>query len=115
MMTELFQNKFRIDLARCPGWDFASPGICFTTICIQNHHSYFGKIVNDDRCINPTGEIVQEEVLKTSKIRPYVLVDSYVIMPNHDHLIICIQKHNDVETPWRGVSTEIPNRWKPAQ
>ncbi len=53
--------------------------------------------------LSPIGEIVAEEWLKTPQIRPNVLLDEWVIMPNHIHGIIVITSR--VETPRRGVST----------
>ncbi|MEK6729762.1 MAG: transposase, partial [Planctomycetota bacterium] len=40
--------------------------------------------------MNEYGKIVDNEWLKTSTIRPYVLLDKYIIMPNHFHGIIII-------------------------
>ena len=112
-MPELFQRTFRIESTRCPGWDYASPGNYFVTICTQHHQSYFGEIVKEVMFLNQAGAIVHEEILRTSVIRPNIWVDSWVIMPDHVHLIIRIEHQNGVETPRRGVSTESPNHWKP--
>mgnify|MGYP001587980987 CR=1 FL=1 len=40
--------------------------------------------------LNEYGKIVDNEWLKTPTIRPYVLLDKYIIMPNHIHGIIII-------------------------
>ena len=40
--------------------------------------------------LNEFGKIAQQEILDTIKIRTHVLIDSFVVMPNHIHLLICI-------------------------
>ena len=62
--------------------------------------------------LNRLGEIVKEEICKTQVIRSNVIVDSWVIMPNHLHMIISITAEDHVETPRRGVSTEDNRNWK---
>ncbi|MDD5341507.1 MAG: transposase [Patescibacteria group bacterium] len=42
------------------------------------------------------GQIVLDEWLKTQKLRPYIELDEFVIMPNHFHGIIVI-KDNDFD------------------
>jgi REP element-mobilizing transposase RayT len=42
---------------------------------------------------NEYGEIVKTEILETEKIRKKIKIDSFVIMPNHIHLIIVIDSN----------------------
>lgn len=44
------------------------------------------------------GTVVQEELLKTFKIRRNIILDEYIIMPNHIHLLIKVISQNSVET-----------------
>ena len=52
--------------------------------------------------LSPVGEIVADEWQKTPLIRPNVMLDAWVVMPNHLHGIIVLQSAT-VETPRRGV------------
>lgn len=63
--------------------------------------------------LNQLGEIVKEEIANTEKLRKNVIVDSWVVMPNHVHLIIFIVADDNVGTPRRGVPTEDNRCWKP--
>lgn len=54
--------------------------------------------------LNEVGLTVQEEWLRTAKIRNNVEMDYYVVMPNHIHGIIIL---NDVS---RGTSRRVPTR-----
>jgi len=110
---KLFQNTCRIESTRCPGWDYSLSGIYFVTVCTRSHHCYFGEIIDGEIFLNHAGAIVQKEITRTGQIREGVSIDSFVIMPNHIHLILFISQKSDVEPPRRGGSTESPNHWVP--
>ena len=50
----------------------------------------FGEVVAGKMRLNRYGGIVWEEWLKTETIRPNVITDAFVVMPNHVHGIIGI-------------------------
>jgi REP element-mobilizing transposase RayT len=110
-MSDLFKSRYRISTSRYPDWDYASPGIYFVTICTKSHQHYFGEVINGEMHLNKIGEIVKQGILETPQIRKNISLDSWVIMPNHIHLIIVITQGEHVETPRRGVSTETINKW----
>ena len=43
----LFKDKYRVESARLPGYDYSSAGWYFITICTGNRIKYFGDIVVD--------------------------------------------------------------------
>ncbi|PIU73782.1 transposase [Candidatus Shapirobacteria bacterium CG06_land_8_20_14_3_00_40_12] len=105
-MEKKFGDKFRIKSGRLKNWDYSSPGIYFVTICTLNHNNFLGEINNGVVILSEKGLIVEENLRKISAIYPFVLIDKYVVMPNHVHLLINITMHKQVETcHWR-VSTE---------
>jgi putative transposase len=105
----LYQNKYRIESARCPTWDYTSNGLYFVTICTKNRQCFFGDVVNEEMQLSLMGAIVAEEWEKTAQIRPHVQLDAWVVMPNHFHGIIVINQPTPVvETFRRNVSTEPP-------
>jgi REP element-mobilizing transposase RayT len=57
-----------------------------------------GCVVDGKVWLSQAGRIVEEEWLLTAEKRPYVLLDSYVIMPNHVHGLIIIQEHLRTES-----------------
>jgi putative transposase len=107
----LFNNKYRIESGRLKGYDYSSPGEYFVTICTGGMIEYFGDVVDGEIKRNDVGEIVSEEWQRTQEIRNNVVLDEWVVMPNHFHGIICIVEKSLVETPRRGVSTRVT--WKP--
>ena len=71
---------------RIPGYDYATPNYYFVTICTHDKKCIFGK---PDQ-LNRYGKYAQEYLLKIAELNKNVLIDKYVIMPNHVHLIAII-------------------------
>jgi REP element-mobilizing transposase RayT len=87
----LYQNKYRIESARHPNWNYSANGWYFITICTHDRQHFFGTIQNGTMQLSSIGQIVAEEWQKTAMIRPYVVLDEWVVMPNHFHAIVGIQ------------------------
>ena len=69
---------------------------------------YFGEIKNSEVRLTREEIIVNEEWQKTAQLRNYIVLDDYIVMPNHFHGIIAIEKFESNlqnETPQRGVCT----------
>jgi REP element-mobilizing transposase RayT len=80
---------------RLPDYDYTQDGVYFVTICAYNRDCIFGHILDGEMRLNGWGGIVQEEWLRTAVLRPYVILDEFVVMPNHFHGIVIISRHND--------------------
>ncbi|MCD6184860.1 MAG: transposase [Deltaproteobacteria bacterium] len=85
---------------RLKGYDYSQAGLYFITICTQNRKCIFGKIIDNGKgtmiCfLNEYGRIAEREWIKTSEMRHSVHLDVFVIMPNHIHGIIQINKIDD--------------------
>jgi REP element-mobilizing transposase RayT len=48
--------------------------------------------------LNEFGKITKDEILKTSEMRKEIIIDEFIIMPNHLHLIIIIEYEQTVGT-----------------
>ncbi len=90
----LFRNKYRIESARLRGWDYRSPGWYFVTICARARQCFFGEVADGQIWLSDIGVIVADEWQNTPRVRSYVELDAWVVMPNHIHGIIII---NNVE------------------
>jgi hypothetical protein len=62
----------------------------------------FGKIVDGEMVLTPLGQVAAKCWAEMPAHFPFVVVDAYVVMPNHVHGIIIIDKPNDlsVETQY---------------
>jgi len=49
-----------------------------------------GEVVDDEMRLNDTGRLVETEWLNTAKVRPYINLDAFIVMPNHFNAIFFI-------------------------
>ncbi len=87
------QNHHRRSI-RLQGYDYAQAGAYFITVCTQNRHHLFGKIIDGKMALNDVGGIVADEWMKTAEIRNNIKLDEWVIMPNHFHGILIIESRS---------------------
>jgi putative transposase len=85
-----FRNRYRVESTRLQGWDYASAGWYFVTLCTRGRTCWFGDIVDGEMFLSDAGLIVADEWQKTAEIRPYVELDQWIVMPNHLHGIIVL-------------------------
>ncbi len=83
---------------RLNGYDYSRNGYYFITICSHNRKEIFSHIVGQGLapamvCLSPYGKIAESELLNSEKRYKNIKVDKYVIMPNHIHAIIIIEKN----------------------
>ena len=91
-MTEKFHNKYRIPSARLQHWDYGSNALYFVTICTAQRVCCFGEIVNGTMELSEIGKIAQQCWNEIPKHFPFVTMGAFVVMPNHVHGIIMIDK-----------------------
>ncbi len=75
---------------RLLNYDYSSEGIYFITICTRNREHYFGYIANSCMNLSEIGLIAQQYWSDIPIHFKHVLLDDFVIMPNHIHGIIII-------------------------
>ena len=73
---------------RLPGYDYASPGSYFVTVCTHQRKLLFGEVIAGQMHRNALGDIVHAEWYATERVRPEVRLDAFVVMPNHLHGIL---------------------------
>jgi putative transposase len=91
-MAELFKEKYRIQSARCPNWDYSSDGAYFITICTDRWEPFFGKIENQRVILSGAGQTAEQFWKELPSHFPFIQMDVFVIMPNHTHGILIIDK-----------------------
>jgi len=87
-----YKDKYRIESTRLPSWDYGSNAPYYVTICTKNKQKYFGKIVNNKVELNDLGKVTQKSWLAIPQFHSFVEIDEFIIMPNHLHGIIVINK-----------------------
>ena len=86
----LFQNKYRVESTRLSGWDYSAPGFYFVTFCTHNRECLLGTVRDGRMVCNTFGDIVREEWRVTGEKNVHIMMDEFVVMPNHFHGIIQI-------------------------
>ena len=87
-----FQNQYRIPSTRLQNWDYGWNGAYFITICTENRNHYFGEIAEGKLMFSEIGLIAEKYWLEIPGNFPYAKLDVHVVMPNHVHGIIIIDK-----------------------
>ena len=94
---------------RLHDFDYSSDNLYYVTSCVQNRVCCFGEIVGTGRdavdrsrlsvhsddskmILNEYGEIAQKQWYWLSEQYPYVILHEFVVMPNHIHGIIEINR-----------------------
>ena len=73
---------------RLRGYDYAFPGAYFVTICSAGKRPVFGFISGERIVLSPAGEIVRSEWVALAVRFPRLVLDEFVIMPNHLHGVL---------------------------
>lgn len=87
-----FQNKYRISSARLQNWDYGSDAAYFITICTQDRIYFFGNIQNGKMENNEIGQIANDIWMTIPQQFSYLELGEFVVMPNHIHGILLINK-----------------------
>ena len=95
-MTDKYKDKYRTETTRLKGWNYASAGYYFVTICEKNRNCVFGDICDDTLAFTPLGKVAIECWMEIPQHFPFVELDAFCIMPNHIHGIIVINTHDSV-------------------
>ena len=103
-----FKGKYRIPSARWAVWDYSSNAAYFITICVANRAPDFGRIMDSKMILSPLGKSAQDCWIEIPTHFPFVELGEFVVMPNHTHGIISINK--PVET--QNIAS-LPNKFGP--
>ena len=86
---------------RLKNYNYANVGYYFITICIKNRECILSKITLNNKnehisTLTNEGEIVNRYIIEIEKIYTNVILDEYIIMPNHIHMILIIQSNKNI-------------------
>ena len=83
---------------RLPEWDYRTPAAYFVTVCTHDRVCLFGEVVRGRMSLNAYGRVVTAEWRRTERVRDNVMLDAFVVMPNHVHGIIVITADGGAST-----------------
>jgi len=73
---------------RLANYDYSLAGAYFVTLCSQGKRCIFGLVVENDVVLSPAGEIVRAIWMALPERFPRLVLDEFVIMPNHLHGVL---------------------------
>ena len=92
---------------RLKEYDYSQAGGYFITICTYNCRYLFGNIIKEKMRLNIYGKTVMECWNDIPEHFDNIMLDEYVVMPNHAHGIIMIVEKGDVGATRRVAPTKI--------
>jgi len=66
--------------------------IFFITICSNQRRCMFGEVETDHINLSAIGKVVERNWLATADLRPDVVLDEFIVMPNHFHAVLSVGK-----------------------
>jgi putative transposase len=86
----LYQGKHRVETTRLQAWDYRSSAWYFVTICTRNRAGMLGTVCGGQAKLSAAGEIAAAELVALAKHYSHVVIDCFIVMPNHVHLILVL-------------------------
>ena len=82
---------------RLENYDYSQDGVYFITICTKDKLNLFGDVVGAN-CVRPKlsdiGQVVESAIIVLSNTYTRIVVDKFVVMPNHIHMTIVVACEN---------------------
>ena len=91
-MSQTHDDYRRRNSLRHASYNYTTAGAYFITICANRGKSIFGRVINQEMCLNPLGAIATSCWFEFVNRHERVTADAHVIMPNHVHLLFWIGK-----------------------
>ncbi len=104
-MAGKFKNKYRIETTRLQNWDYGSNGAYFVTICSKYRYHYFGGKMGGIMTLTEIGKMAEKYWFDIPQHFPFVKLGAFVVMPNHIHGIIVIDKSYDGRNTENAIGT----------
>ena len=92
---------------RLLGYDYAREGAYFITICTKDRIHYFGQVQDGMMHLSDIGTIAKDNLLMIAERFKNTVLDEFVIMPNHVHMILIIDRKN---VTGRNVINHVPTK-----
>ena len=91
-MCSGYRNRNRYNSLRYAGRDYSRPGKYFVTICTAQKTEWFGSVINSKMQLSEIGHIASQMWFEMPVHFPFIGLDAFVVMPNHIHGIILINR-----------------------
>ncbi|MFL5810971.1 MAG: transposase [Flavisolibacter sp.] len=79
---------------RLSGFDYSSTNTYFITICVKNFEHLLGEVRNGIMGLSDIGNTASLLLQEMPEERPNIILDEFMIMPNHLHCILDLTRKN---------------------
>lgn len=79
---------------RLKDYDYSSAGAYFVTICVHRGQCLFGQVDDNGMKLSPFGMIVINCWEDLPNHYPHVILDAFVVMPNHIHGVVVLEDNS---------------------
>ena len=83
---------------RLPMYDYSEDGVYFVTICTDQRQKCLSDVSRGGVLPRPFGKVVENELLALPE-RYGVVIDKHIVMPNHVHILLTIQRAGQSPAP----------------
>ena len=89
---------------RLPEYDYSQNGAYFLTICTHKRKPFLSKISKEEEfpILTKEGQIVENVILSVPEKYPAIAIDRYILMPDHIHLLVRVEKGTGNPSPTVG-------------
>jgi putative transposase len=92
-------TNFRHHSIRIQDFDYSQPGAYFVTLCAYQKILLFGEITQGIVHLSKLGEIARQELERLPHKFPRIQLDTFIVMPNHIHMLITISGNDAAIQP----------------
>jgi putative transposase len=101
-------EKHRRRSIRMQGYDYSAPGAYFITMCTHHREHLFGNIVLGEMHLNQMGTGAKNIWLHLTDDFPWIMLDTFVFMPDHFHAIFWIRDSGPLPRRNPGGKWDLP-------
>ena len=83
-----FANRYRIESARLPSWDYHACGLYFLTFGTRDRAPLLGTLTEEGVRPSRLGRLTRDAFRLAQSRHPGVTVEACVVMPDHVHALI---------------------------
>lgn len=91
-MSGVRSPRRRKSSLRLPGFDYATDGAYYVTLCVQRRMCLLGDVVEREIALNDAGRMAESWWFATSEKFPRLELDEFVVMPNHMHGVLWLRE-----------------------
>ncbi len=108
-MADGISNRQRRSI-RLSHYDYRESGFYFVTLCVHDRACILGEVVDGVMRLNGLGKVIAAEWRRTADIRPQVVLNEFVVMPNHFHAIVTMEVSRRGVLPYARPSFQSPSQ-----